>query len=189
MAGDYMKDFATANANNKKDEQKDFTYQGSNGKNYGTNTEKMLFGNSPTSSDSPTSSKKEVSSQPVGNPIDYEGGYSNWTSEDWIKAYETNNDVADTWNKEQITTYADGRQEMSGTTARKNIQKTYQHKMDQAKWLESYQGPTTWDEAFAPDLPTSQYKGNLASINKYNAAVNAKNSLAKQYEEWSKKNK
>ncbi len=50
MAGDYMSDFINANANDKKDEQKDFTYQGSNGKNYGTNTEKMLFGNSPTSS-------------------------------------------------------------------------------------------------------------------------------------------
>ncbi len=59
MAGEYMSDFVNANANDKKDEQKDFTYQGSNGKNYGTNTEKMLFGNSPTSS------KKEVSSQPV----------------------------------------------------------------------------------------------------------------------------
>ncbi len=50
MAGDYMSDFINANANDKKDEQKDFTYQGSNGKNYGTNTERMLFGNSPTSS-------------------------------------------------------------------------------------------------------------------------------------------
>ncbi len=50
MAGDYLSDFVNANANDKKDEQKDFTYQGSNGKDYGTNTEKMLFGNSPTSS-------------------------------------------------------------------------------------------------------------------------------------------
>ncbi len=50
MAGDYLSDFVNTNVNDKKDEQKDFTYQGSNGKNYGTNTEKMLFGNSPTSS-------------------------------------------------------------------------------------------------------------------------------------------
>ncbi len=50
MAGDYLSDFVNKNANDKKDEQKDFTYQGSNGKDYGTNTEKMLFGNSPTSS-------------------------------------------------------------------------------------------------------------------------------------------
>ena len=66
MAGDYMSDFINANANDKKDKQKDFTYQGSNGKDYGTNIEKMLFGNSPTSS------KKEVSSQPVEKPIDTE---------------------------------------------------------------------------------------------------------------------
>ncbi len=48
MAGDYLSEFVKGN--DKKDEQKDFTYQGSNGKNYGTNTERMLFGNSPTSS-------------------------------------------------------------------------------------------------------------------------------------------
>ena len=67
MAGDYLTEFAKNNANDKKDEQKDFTYQGSNGKNYGTNTERMLFGNTPTSG------KKEVSSQPVGAPTPAKG--------------------------------------------------------------------------------------------------------------------
>ncbi len=141
---------------------------------------------SPTSNESTSNT---VTSQPAGNPIDYEGGYSNWTSDDWIKAYETNNDVSDTWNEELISTYADGRQEKSGRTSRMNMQRVYQDKIDQAKWLESYQGPTTWDETFAPGADTSQYKGNLHNLNKYNAAVKAKDTLSKQYEEWSKNSK
>ncbi len=64
MAGDYMKDFANANANNKKDKQKDFTYQGSNGKYYGTNTERMLFGNTSNDGGKP-SPKKETNTQSV----------------------------------------------------------------------------------------------------------------------------
>ena len=51
MAGDYLQDFANANANDKKDSMNKFSYTGNNGTNYGTRTEKMLFGNSQSSQD------------------------------------------------------------------------------------------------------------------------------------------
>ncbi len=66
MAGDYMSDFVNANVNDKKDEQKDFTYQGSNGKNYGTNTEKMLFGN--TSNDDGKPLEKATAAKTAAKP-------------------------------------------------------------------------------------------------------------------------
>ena len=60
MAGDYMSEFV--NANDKKDNKKDFTYEGNNGQNYGTNTERMLFGNSPKKENKKVS--KQASSSP-----------------------------------------------------------------------------------------------------------------------------
>ena len=61
MAGDYIKDF-TQNSGNT------MSYTGKNGKKYGTNTERMLFGNSSNSSSSnskstPTSNSNGSSSQ------------------------------------------------------------------------------------------------------------------------------
>ncbi len=66
MAGDYMSDFVNANVNDKKYEQKDFTYQDSDGKDYGTNTEKMLFGN--TSNDGGKSLEKATAAKPASQP-------------------------------------------------------------------------------------------------------------------------
>ena len=192
MAGDYLSDFTSKYSDNSQSKEvriKDYRGDAKN------NNVSSFLGNSapqnvskqPQDSGSTQSNKPvgEVTSQPKG--VSQPKDYTSWTSDDWINAYEQNNDVADTWNKEQVTTYADGRKEMSGTTARMNIQKGYQNQIDQVKWLNSYQGPTTWDEAFAPDLATSKYKGNLNNLNKYNTAVRAKEGLEKQYAEWNNK--
>jgi len=61
MAGDYLQDFANANANDKKDSMNKFSYKGNNGKSYGTNTERMLFGNIQSSGNSDS---KSVQSAP-----------------------------------------------------------------------------------------------------------------------------
>ena len=55
MAGDYLSEFTQRYSNNSQKSQvnnrKDFnTFKGDNGKSYGTNTEKMLFGKTPNSS-------------------------------------------------------------------------------------------------------------------------------------------
>ena len=101
MAGDYLSDFV--NANDKKDEQKDFTYQGSNGKDYGTNTEKMLFGNSSTSSQPSASGtveqpantlEKNLATKPASTPAaskyneaDYKYYVSDFGSGNGAQAY------------------------------------------------------------------------------------------------------
>jgi hypothetical protein len=195
MAGDYLSDFTAKFSDNSK--AKEVGTKDYRGDVRNSNVSSFLGNSAPKSVTQQKSEnivpnadqfgKDTIANQPAG--IDYQGGYSNWTSDDWINAYEQNNDVGDGWNDEMVTTYADGRQEMSGSTRRTSVQQGYQNTLDQVKWLESYQGPKTWDEAFAPSTPTDQYKGNLENFNKYNTAVKAKDSLAKQYEEWGKKNK
>ena len=80
MAGDYLQDFANANANDKKDVKNTFSYTGNNGKNYGTNTEKMLFGNSQPSQPSQPSQNSSKSVMTTENTVGKDSSHLDKTS-------------------------------------------------------------------------------------------------------------
>ncbi len=173
MAGDYMSDFINANANDKKDEQKDFTYQGSNGKNYGTNTEKMLFGNSPTSSKPSASVTVTEDAKSVKTP-NTSGGLPAGLEQD--EAYQRNLKTIANYNgKNGATSMASGAQYnadlmsglnydravrnneiiKSGYETRASIKAGNDHGTNDRKapkskdyysYLDTYDGPKSYDE-------------------------------------------
>ena len=174
MAGDYLSEFTQKYSDNSQQNQvnnrKDFnTFKGDNGKSYGTNTEKMLFGKTPKSSTNNNASNPDNIN--TKDPNQVAGSAASTTKPTTSNALgEINYDaMADA----RMATATKG--EINGGVNKDYWMKQYQKnnsEYEQNKALmASYQGPKTWDEFEALDQSrTGNVKDrNTGTINDYNA--------------------